>query len=78
MRGIIVYKEADVLNFISSIKGFDDILEIQKIDKGVSYDLKYKIEFPNSTKLLRIYDLKIKNQVLYKLEKMKTFIPKGC
>lgn len=60
-----------------NIQELKDCNEIKKIDKGFSSDLKVRVKFFNSFKLLRIYDIKIKEQVLEKLEKMKLLYELG-
>jgi aminoglycoside phosphotransferase (APT) family kinase protein len=70
-------KELSV-DFLSVIiKELKEAISVKKVEKGFSYDLKYKIKYKNGTKLLRIYDLKQKEQVFEQLKIMRTLHEMG-
>ncbi len=59
------------------LKNIKHITEVNEIKKGYSFDLKYKIKINDTYKLLKVYDKKIKTQVLDKLDKMKILYQNG-
>jgi aminoglycoside phosphotransferase (APT) family kinase protein len=70
-------KELSFDTLFSLVKELKETLSVKKIEKGYSYDLKYKVTYEDGSRLLRIHDLKQKEQVLTQLNRMNALYKMG-
>ncbi|HZG60146.1 MAG TPA: aminoglycoside phosphotransferase family protein [Anoxybacillus sp.] len=70
-------KEVSVDVLFVIIKKLKEAISVKQVKKGYSYDLKYQVKYEDGIRLLRIYDLKQKEQVFEQLKIMRTLHEMG-